>query len=252
MADEIKTVQPEVVSTETAPKAEEPAKQPSQEEILKQTLKQLLETELPKYTEPLKRELQSQKDRHLVEIDKANRRAQEATELLTRQYQSVVGDDPDLQTKLKLAQYQAKEHINQKANYDDMTRKQQDEFDRRFKDISRKLITTAGMTEDDLDVKDGNYIAAYERVVEKTMTKLLADKKASDEKVQKTIKDEVAKARRELGIDSVDTSTPSLTSHSGIPTNKDAFRKWVKNLPDAEYKKLEPQISEMQDKGLIK
>jgi hypothetical protein len=256
MADE-QIVQPDAASTGAAPTAEppkvEPAPQPSQDEIIKQTVSKLVAEELAKHTEVSKREIQSIKDRSIAEVERARKVAEDNYANAMR---TVAGDDPELQTKAQLAAYQAQARINQQRQYEDMSHRQQSEFDRNFKDANTQFVTDIGLDLNDKRIDwgdgEGNYLERMKRIQKSVAVIAKEERKTIEEKAQKTIKEELAKLKKEFGIDSVDTSTPSNTIHEGIPTNRTAFEKWVAKLPDAEYKKLEPKISQMMDAGLIK
>ncbi len=246
MSEDAKTVQPSTTSQAGAePKADskETAKQPSQEEIISTLLAKALKEELPKLIDPLKRELQSTKDKSVAEVDKATQRA---TEMYNAMMAAAGGDDPELRLRLQQAGSLAQQRIAQQAAYEDMSRRKQQEFDRDFKDAHTQFVKEIGLDPDDKGIDwgegEGDYLTKLKKI-QKSVAKLVkARMKEESDKTKKTLND----------VNSVDTSMAGGSSGDGIPTDMTKFRKWVSKISDEDYKKLKPKIDEMMNSGQIK
>jgi predicted phage tail protein len=256
MPDEI-NVQPDAVSTETESTTEATkeaeVKQPSQEEIIGTLLAKALETELPKHlskvVDPLKRELQSTKDKSVAEVTRAQRQAEQ----ILQSIQSVVGDDPDLQLKLQNAGLRAQAQLRQQAEYEDMTRRQQAEFDKNFKAIFTDMASSIGLDPNQVDWADdeGNYLNKAHRIKESVKAKYPSIIQAIEAKYKKEYETKLANALKEAGINSVDTSMP-VGNYEGIPTDRKALERYIDGLSIEEYQKQEPKITAALKAGRIK
>lgn len=249
--DDIKTVQTAVASQGTTTTAgttptQEPAKQPSQEEIIGALIAKAFEVELPKQMakvmEPLKREFQSTKDKSIAEVDRASKQAQE---MYNSMMQAASGDDPEVRERLQQAGTMAQQRIAQQQAYEEMSRRKQKEFDTSFKDAHTQFVKELGIDPDDKAIDwgegEGDYLEKT-KAIQKSIAKIIkAKSKEDNDKVKKQLVD----------VNSVDTSTPSNVSSSGIPTDMVRFRQWIADHPD-EYRKNKVKANEMLKNGLIK
>ncbi len=253
MPDEIKPIQTETVSTETESKAEtgdktpEPAKQPSLEEIRSELAKSMDE-KIAQITTSFKREMQSTKDKSVAEVERARRQAEETL----RAIQSMAGDDPDLQARIQVAAYQAQSRTAQQAQSEEAVRRNADEFSQKYQDKVVKILKRFDVDPTDKRIdwaeNETDRLERLDKITESAEKIFRSNLKANEEKSKK----ELAKIKQELGIDSVDTSAPTGSTNDGIPTNRTALRKWLMDVPDADYKRLKPKIDEMIVSGRIK
>ncbi len=239
-------------STGEQPKAETQT-QPSQEDAIKQAIAKALAEELPKHIEPYKREIQSLKDRARNEVERTRKQATSETLNLIR---SATGDDPDLQQKLELAHYRTQDVQRQREEAEEANRRQQAWFDQQFKETHTELATDLGVDPNDKRIDWGENEPDYLKrlkIIQKSVAKVAKEnQKASEEKTQKTLKDEMAKMRKDLGIDSVDTSNPVGAVSDGIPLEREKLRTWVAGLSTDEYTKYASKIRQLEAQGKIK
>ncbi len=216
MPDEI-NVQPEVVSNETNSNAgnttnavDTTAKQPSQEELIRQ----MVAKEIESFKEQSKRELQSTKDRYLAEIEKANRRVKATETIQANALKAVVGDDPELQKSARLAQLEAEKQLTSQMDYEEMTRRQQQEFDKNFKEAHVKFVKKLGFDPDDKRIDwgdgEGNYLTRLQKILDSVST--IATEKLSA--AEKKLLEYEAKEKKKANIEanSVDTANAAGAS----------------------------------------
>jgi hypothetical protein len=251
--DEVKTVQPGEVSKEE-PKVSgtNPTAQPSADEVMAAKIKEMVSKETAELMKQMKSEIQSTKDKAKYEVETALKKARqlELTQAGINQRISSGATSPEL------ARYQAEEEARKVLEREEEEVKSKAEFLGKFQGNLKTAITELGEDPENkeidwaLDAPD--FFTAQSRIL-KSVAKLKKskDSKAAEE-MKKQVAEAVAKARQELGLDSVDTSASSGTSVSGIPTNMAAFRKWVAKVDDKEYVKLKPKIDEMLLLGQIK
>jgi len=201
-------VSQETLSTE-AKKLEPPQPQPLTEDVLKQRIDEAVGKALGEQTEKAKREIQSIKDKSRQEIETLVRRANVAETTL----QGIVPElDEDTRNKLELqrlrgqaAQYQTKEQQEE-------AKRQYDEFHQTFETQMSEFITEAGIDPSDKRIdwaKDAKDAFEMQKRIHSSVTKIMKDnQKAADDKRSQDLKDLEAKLRKDLGLDSVDTSTP--------------------------------------------
>ena len=195
-------------STE-AEKPEPPQPQPLTEDVLKQRIDEAVGKALGEQTEKAKREIQSIKDKSRQEIETLVRRANVAETTL----QGIIPElDEDTRNKLELqrlrgqaAQYQTKEQQEE-------AKRQYDEFHQTFETQMSEFITETGIDPSDKRIdwaKDAKDAFEMQKRIHSSVTKIMKENtKAADDKRSQDLKDLEAKLRKDLGLDSVDTSTP--------------------------------------------
>ena len=201
-------VSQETLSTE-AEKPEPPQPQPLTEDVLKQRIDEAVGKALGEQTEKAKREIQSIKDKSRQEIETLVRRANVAETTL----QGIVPDlDEETRNKLELqrlrgqaAQYQTKEQ-------QDEAKRQYDEFHQTFETQMSEFITETGIDPSDKRIdwaKDAKDAFEMQKRIHSSVTKIMKEnQKTADDKRSQDLKDLEAKLRKDLGLDSVDTSNP--------------------------------------------
>jgi hypothetical protein len=245
MPDEIKPVQPEVASQGATPTAApapvpEPAKQPSQEEIFSK----LLDSKLPEYfnkmVEPLKREFQSTKDKSIAEVERARRQAEETL----RSIQYVAGDDPDPQTRVRIAELQAQARVAQRQQYEDQVQRNGEQFLQKYQEKVKKILKRFDVDPDDKRMNwhenETDQLERLDKITESAETIYRANKKDSEDRyssLDKRIKEMEGKSKKEnIEANSVDTS-----SSSGTQSEKSIRDAYIKNPydPDNSRKYME-------------
>jgi len=249
---DMQNVQATASTGAVAPEGANPPVQPSPEDAkIQELVAKAVAVEIAKQSEAAKREIQSVKDRARAEVEAAQRRARLAETTSTTVMQQLKEADPDSMTRLELARLKAEEAERQRLEHEDAAKRAQAEFHQQFHSGLVDVVTEMGYDPTDKRIdwaEDApNYLEAQKRVL-KSVAKM---KRETDKSIDLKIKEEVSKTRKELGLDSVDTTTGSVTT-DGIPTSLPKFRAWVDNLPSAEYAKLKPKIQQMLDEGKIK
>ncbi len=208
-------------------------------------------------TEKVRRSIQSEKDKAIAEVERrADRRIREAeTERLT--VESSLGElDEDTKTRIELAKYRARERTSQDSNREEQARqsvlKAYDDFNTNM----TQYITDLGIDPNKIELGDSTetLLVKQRRVLAQIGKVQKEATKAEKESLKKTVTDEIAKARRELGLDSVDSSVSAVNSaeYTGIPTKPEDFRKWIEKMPQDEYeKKWASKVTKMRREGLI-
>lgn len=152
---------------------------------------------------------QSVADKSNFEIEKALKRANLAESTL----QGIIPElDEDTRNKLELqrlrgqaAQYQTKEQQEE-------AKRQYDEFHQTFETQMSEFITETGIDPSDKRIdwaKDAKDAFEMQKRIHSSVTKIMKENtKAADDKRSQDLKDLEAKLRKDLGLDSVDTSTP--------------------------------------------
>ena len=191
------------------PTPEPPQPQPLTEDILKQRIDEAVGKALGEQTEKAKREIQSVKDKSKTEIEALIRRASVAETTL----QGIVPElDEETRTKLELQQLRGTVAQHQTREQQEEAKRQYDEFHQTFNAQMTEFITDAGIDPADKRIdwgKDARDPMEMQHKIHTSVTKILKEnKKTEDEKRSQDLKDLEAKLRKDLGLDSVDTSTP--------------------------------------------
>ncbi len=250
MLEDEKIVQTETVSEGADSKAEVKAeaktevKQVSPEDVIAQKISEATKS----YTEMVeasKRELQSLKDKHKLELSRAQGEANLHKETFSA-FKSNLGEiDPEMSKNLELAEYKAKDRATAIESQREQTNKQQQETIDRFNSNMTQFITDSGLDPNDKRVDWGTEAQTLLEKQQKILASVAkihkANAKDSEEKQSKTLKEEIAKVRKELGLDSVDTSNPT-----GTTGNQVWLEKWgngeIEATPQNLKKAMELQI----------
>lgn len=255
MVDEL-NVQPGAVSGDQSPGAVPPVAPPapSPEEIkIAEVVKRQVAEEIAKQSEVARREIQSVKDKARAEVEAAHRRARMAEVTSNAATTRLREVDPSAVSQVELEQYKAVDAERARLEAEEQAKQTQREFHDQFHSSLVEIVADLGIDAADTRIDwaedAANYLEAQRRVL-KSAAKL---KKETDKSVEQRVKEEVAKARRELGLDSVDTTTSSGVSADGIPTDMGRFREWVAGLSQRDYEeKYAAKVDEMMKQGKIK
>jgi len=214
-----KVVQAEEASTEeqTSTETQESQAQPLTEE----RIAQIVAEQVGIATDKAKGEIQSVKDKARVEVERATRRATEA-EGAVGAYKSKLSEvDSETAATLRLAELEEKERFYKGRDATEAQRTQATQFDNAFVDSMNQFITSMGLDPTDKRIdwgtdatdylsKQGKILASVSKISKETA-------KVAEEKLDQKLKDEIAKTRQDLGLDSVDTTTSA-----GVGSDSDA------------------------------
>ncbi len=243
----------------------QPAPQPSPEEqkitelVSKKVAEEMakLTADTTKATEAAKRELQSAKDKARAEIEAAHRRARFAETTLDATKRKIDEIDPDTGKELELARYRAEEEARRQQELTESAQKQQAEFHEQFTSSLRETISDMGIDPEDKRIDwatdASNYLDAQKRVLRSAAKIKRESEIALQESVKKQLKETEERIRRDLGVNSVDTSGGSGVSSDGIPTDLTKFRDWIATIPQVEYEtKYADKVKELMRQDKIK
>jgi hypothetical protein len=225
MDTDVKNIQPEVVSegaTPTvAPEVTVAQPQPLTEEVINKRISEAIASATEKAT----REIQSVKDKSKAEIERAQNEAKLHRETFST-FKSTLGElEPEVANKLELAELKAKDRAFQSAQQSEQVAKQQQETLEKFNSNMTQFITESGLDPTDKRVdwgSDAQTLLDKQAKILASVAKIhKANAKDSSEKQSQLIKDEIAKVRKELNLDSVDTSNSvGIGSSSKADLNK--------------------------------
>lgn len=239
--------------------------QPTPEEILNQKIADAVTKALAEGNEKsrqdremAKREIQSAKD---VALD-AQRRAKLAETALGAARTHLQSVDPDAGEKLELVELRAREQSRLAVEQEEQTTQQATQYQativQRFHDDMTQFVTGIGINPSDQRIDwatDAPDLLTRQKRILDSVTKVQKENvKAQELSIDKKFKEATERMRKELGgedVNSVETLTGGV-SVDGIPTDITRFRKWVADLPQAEYEKNASKINQMMREGKIK
>ena len=204
IVNEEQTSTEEIVSPEAEP-------QPQPQPLTRGEAEQLIAEQLGAAKEAGRREMQGIKDR---EVGEAQRRARFAEDSLARIRGRYADLDPEARQALEAEEMRGQLGYYQSREAQTVQRDQMMATVNAFEGNISQFITDVGIDPNDkrIDWGDRNSMNLTQRqdTILKSVAKIQKENtKASEGKVSQTIKEEIAKARKELGLDTVDTSTPA-------------------------------------------
>jgi len=207
-------VQPSEVSADvttegtTLPEVETPQPLSLTEEQINTKISEAVSKEL----EIAKREIQSAKDKSTAEVTSALKRAKLAETTLQSMRGSLKEADPEVAQTLELAELRARDQHYKESEGQDYARQQQTVFDQSFHTQMNQFIVGMGIDPNDPKIDWGtdatNYLDKQQRILSSLGGIQKANSKTAEEKRSQEVKELEAKLRKELGLDSVDTSSP--------------------------------------------
>jgi hypothetical protein len=211
MTEDVENVQPESASGGADSKTEvttEVNPQPSTEEIVSQKIKDAIALETEKY----KREIQSAKDKAKAEIESARREAQYSKETLSS-FKGTLGNiDPEVARNLELEEYRAKDKARQTVEYEQSVAQQQQALIDSFNTGFNQHLKDIGLDPTDKRIdwgEDSKSLLEKQQKILSSIGKIQkANQKDAEKKQAESFKEMETKLRKDLGLDSVDTSTP--------------------------------------------
>lgn len=214
----------ETTSTEPETTQEEPAQaQPLTEERVQQLVAEATARAVAEAKEIGRRELQSEQDRNKA-IEKRARLA----ETRATAYETSFGNlDEETRSQVELARYRKQEELNQTTAQEESRRAEEEAY---FKAMNQSLldeVATFGIDPDDKRIDYASdapdYFTGRKRFTESIQKVLGENKKAAEEKMSNDFKELESKLRKELNLDSVDT-----TAGGGSGGDSDAdFKKGI-------------------------
>jgi hypothetical protein len=200
-----------------------------------------------------RREMQSEKDREVAAAIREKRRLEAELSMVNSSFN---GLDPEVREKLELQQYRLKERNSKQWEQEEANRKALEEtmtqFDNNLTEYAKEVgIDPAnsnldrGLPSEPLITRQNKFLKSVAKIQKESA-------KTQEDKITAKLNAEIAKARKELGLESVDKTPSSGVASDTIPTKMSEFRDWVNGLSLAEYEKQLPKIKEMQAQGKIK
>lgn len=191
-----------------------PASQPSPDPLAEIAKAKEELAQQAKEIEAAKRAMQSAKDRAVQEVEQATRRARAAEVALSAIKSKVKQVDPDTAKDIEIEELRSQTTARRISEQEEKARKEQEEFHKEVIESLEDVLKDMGIDPKDpqLDwADDAKNYTEFNRRVLKSAAKIKKenDKKLMDESKQtvaELVKAEIAKARKDLGLDSVDTS----------------------------------------------
>lgn len=213
MADD-KVVQTNATSKAGGALTEGVQAQPQTQPLTEERIKQLIAEQV----EAGRRELQSFKDKARSEIESAQARAQLAEETLTSMETGLQETDPQA---AELARLRAKDRFYQQRDAISKQQQTMTSFDKTFQDNINQFITNAGIEPTDKRIDWGedakDYLAKQQRILTSVSKIQKENQKTLESGLAQRQKDFEAKIRKDLGLDTEDTTT---TASVGVDFQK--------------------------------
>lgn len=208
--DEVKEETPSTeVKPEDKPKdesKEEPQPQPLTEERVQQMLAEQAES--------IRRQLQSDKDKAVAEVrreaDKRARFAESKTNAYETSFKSL---DEETQRDIELAKYREQDKYYQSAAQEEARRQEEATYFQRMNDSLVDEVRTWDIDPEDKRIDfasdASDYFTGRKRFID-SLQKIVREKqKEAEDKVKDDFKNLESKLRKDLGLDSVDTTAGS-------------------------------------------
>lgn len=205
---ETEQVPPEDVSKGTPPGGEKPEVQP-----LTPDIQALISKSVADEMDKAKREIQSAKDKARNEVEQAQKRARFLEERLNRVKGGYEGLDPEVRERFELEDTKAQLTHYQQREQEEAARRQAEEYTKKLETSLTGYLQSVGIDASDqrLDwAKDeADFLKGRERFDKSVATILKENQTASQKAMEDKFKDLERSLRKELGVDSVDTSPSS-------------------------------------------
>lgn len=204
--DDNESVQPDVV-LEGTPSPEAETKEQPQEQPFTEAQEARLQQMMADAKESGRREMQGIKDREVAE---AQRRARLAESEAASYKTSFSGLDEDTKKDIELAQLRNQAQASQSLSQEDAQRQQQDAYFTSLNDSLIRHLDALGIDKDDKRIdwaKDApDYLAGRSKFDASVVRILKEDAKVAESKRKQEFADMELKLRKDLGLESVDTS----------------------------------------------
>lgn len=205
MADD-NVIQPDATSKKGEALPEDAEEQTQEQPLTEERIKQIVAEATGTATEAARREIQSIKDKARSEVEVAQARAQLAEGTLA----GVEGTEELDPQAVKLAKYEARDKILRQQAFVTQRQQQQTVFAQKFNDSMNQFVTSLGIDPNDKRIDWGNdakdYWEKQERIATSVSKIQKENQKVAEEKLTQQQVDFEAKIRKDLGLDTEDTS----------------------------------------------
>lgn len=246
MEENTEQTSPEETTSQETPKTEETKTQPFSDEQ-ETRMQQLIGEATSKAREEGKKEgkseMQGIKDREVADANKRTRAAQNEA----ASYKTSFGTlDEDTQKDVELARYREQDKYYQSSAQEEAQKQQEAAYYQRMNEGVLSYLEDLGIPKDDKRIDWGagsqDYIEARKRLDTSVAKIVGSDRKAAEGKLNEGFKELESKLRKDLNLDSVDTTTSSTTETS------DDFHSRVSNL---DRKLTKKDMEDSRVKGII-
>ncbi len=184
----------------------------------------MIKAKLDEYVAPIKRELQSTKDKAKYEVERMAQRTMTAEQTLRAARARLALENPEAAKDMELQELRGRVTNEEQTARQLEARNAQEEFHKQFKASLEESLQEMGVDTKDskLDWAEDapNYIEAQKRVLKSAAKIKKEAEQAAQTKyqtdLQTKLKDLEARLRKEFGVDSVDT-----TASGGVVDNSD-------------------------------
>lgn len=187
--------------------------QPLTEEVLTQRVNDAVAKAIAAQIETANRQIQSIKDKSKAEVEAASRRAKQSERTLTHVKGALKDADPDTLKEFELAELRSMVAGHQGMEQDEKSRREQAEFESKFQGSVTHHLNELGIDSNDKRIDWGsdasNYLDKRERIDASIRQIIKQNATDAEAALDNKLKDEMAKMRKELGLDSVDTANPT-------------------------------------------
>lgn len=187
--------------------------QPLTEEVLTQRVNDAVAVAVAQLTETAKREIQSIKDKSKLEVAQASKKAKISDQTLTHIKGALKDADPETLKELELAELRSRVAGYQGGEQDEFVQQKAAEFDSKFQSSVTHHLNELGIDPSDKRIDWGedasDYLEKRARIDASIRTIIKQNATDAEAALDTKLKDELAKMRKELGLDSVDTANPT-------------------------------------------
>ena len=236
---------------------EEPAKEevtePQEQPLTEERVKELIAATRTEALELGRREGQSTKDKEVAAERRRAQQAEENLQVLRSRFQEL---EPDAAQALEAEELKGRVRTYEQREAAEAQQRQVAEFDTVFHRNMGQFLDGLGIdTKDkrlDWGIDASDYLTRQQRILASVAKIQKDEKKSLEDRLSQRIKDEVLQARKDAGLESVDTSGPS-----GVPgltsLTTEALEKRM-NAPDGLewFRKNEATIDKLAREGKIK
>lgn len=185
--------------------------QPLTEEVLNQRVDEAVAKALAAQTELAKREIQSIKDKSKLEVAQASKKANISAQTLSHVKGALKDADPDTLQALEIAELKSTVAGHQSLEQDEYLRQKAAEFDSKFQGSVTHHLNELGIDPNDKRIDwaedASDYLEKRARIDASIRTIVKQNATDAEAALDKKLKEELAKMRQELGLDSVDTGS---------------------------------------------
>ncbi len=254
-AEQVSKVEP---VSQTVEPVKEPAKEPQvtpqtlTEERIQQMIAEATQRATEQGKELGKREMQAIKDREVADAQKKVRLAEQRAKTYEESFN---GLDEETRQGIELKKLRSENQFYQSAEQQEIQRQQQEAYTQKLNETLVGNLKRLKIDPEDKRIdwaRDASdYLTGRSRF-DDSVAKIIEEKqRAAEDKVASSFKELELKMRRDLELDSVDTTTSGGVPTDGLPTNPAKLREWIANATQAEFEKHAPKLNELRRQGKI-